>query len=73
MADTSVYNSKNTQTISSAPASGGEFDGTYLSSKNGALLYGPTVAQAGKTSRSVACSRPMDPAVCARHCSMAQN
>jgi hypothetical protein len=73
MADTSVYNSKISQNVTSAPASGGAFDGAYLSSKGGSDLLGPTVAQAGKTSRTVACSRPMDMATCLRHCGLAQN
>jgi hypothetical protein len=41
-AGTVVYNSKTTQNISSAPASGGAFDGTYLSSKAGSHLVGPS-------------------------------
>lgn len=71
MADTSAYNSKTTQTISTAPASGGVFDGTYLSTKSGVNPVGPTVAQAGKTSATVACSRPMDASTCSRHCGLA--
>ena len=73
MADTSVYNSKTSQNISFAPASGCVFDGTYLNSKSGSALAGPTQAEAGKTSRTVACSRPMDTATCLRHCGLAQN
>jgi hypothetical protein len=38
---TVVYNSKTTQNIPSAPASGGAFDGTYLSSKAGSHLVDP--------------------------------
>jgi hypothetical protein len=74
MADTQIYNSKSTQNASFAPASGGSFDGIYLSSKGGSQLDGPTVAQAGKTDRRVACSRrsQMSPETCARHCSVAQ-
>jgi len=71
-AGTPAYNSKTTQTVSLAPASGGAFDGTYISSKGGSQLNGPTVAQAGKTSRTVACSRPMDKATCAIHCGLAE-
>jgi len=73
LADTSVYNSKTSQNISSAPLSGGAFDGIYLSSKNGSDLLGPTQAQAGKTSPAVACSSPMDTATCDRHCSVAKS
>jgi hypothetical protein len=73
MADTSAYNSKITQNISSAPASGSAFDGTYLSSKAGVGNSGPTVAQAGTTSRVVACSRPMSADTCARHCGLAKS
>lgn len=71
-AGTTAYNSKTTQTVSLAPASGAAFDGIYLSSKSGSQLNGPTVAQAGKTSRTVACSRPMDTATCAIHCGVAK-
>jgi len=71
-AGTTGYNSKTTQTVSLAPASGGAFDGTYISSKNGSQLKGPAVADAGKTSRTVACSRPMDAATCAIHCGVAK-
>jgi hypothetical protein len=73
LADSSVYNSKTSQNVSSAPASGGVFDGASLSSKGGSQLNGPTVAQAGKTSRTLVCSRPMDAATCARHCGLARN
>ena len=74
MADTSAYNSKTTQTVSSisAPSNGGIFDASGLNSKNGSYLTGPSVAQAGKTSRTVACSRPMDKATCAIHCGLAE-
>ena len=72
LADTPVYNSKTTQNVSFAPASGGTFDGSYIGTKGGgSYLIGPTVAQAGKTDKRVACSKPMDPATCARHCSLA--
>jgi hypothetical protein len=72
-ADPSVYNSKTTQNVSFASATGGAFDGTYLSSKAGSGLSGPTQAQAGKTAPQVACSRraQMSPDTCARHCPMA--
>jgi hypothetical protein len=73
LADSSTYNSKTTQNVSFAPASGGAFEGSYLSSKSGSRLNGPTVVQAGKTSRTVACSRPMDAATCAIHCGVAKN
>ena len=73
LADNQVYNSKTSQNISSAPATGGVFDGTYLNSKGGSILAGPTQVQAGKTSPTIACSRPMDAATCARHCSVAKN
>jgi hypothetical protein len=75
LADTAVYSSKTTQNVSFAPSSGGPFDGTYISSKSGSQLLGPTVAQAGKTDKRVACSRraQMTPADCARHCSLAVN
>lgn len=71
-AGTPAYNSKTAQTVLIAPASGGAFDGTYISSKNGSQLKGPAVADAGKTSRTVACSRPMDAATCAIHCGVAK-
>ena len=73
MANAQVYNSKTSQNISYAPVTGGVFDGTYLSSKGGSILAGPTQSEAGKTSPTVACSRPMDAATCARHCSLAKN
>jgi hypothetical protein len=75
MADTSAYNSKTSQILSSvsAPSNGGIFDSSSLNSKGGSNLAGPSVAQAGKTSRTVACSRPMDAATCARHCGLAKN
>ncbi len=75
LADTQIYNSKTSQNVSFARASGGAFDGTYLSSKGGSLLDGPTVAQAGKTDKRVACSRraQMSPETCALHCSLAKN
>jgi hypothetical protein len=75
LADTAVYNSKATQNVSFAPASGKAFDGTYISSKGGSQLNGPTVAQGGKTDRRVACSRrsQMSPEECSRHCGLAQN
>jgi hypothetical protein len=75
-ADASVYNSKTTQNVSFAPSSGGAFEGTYLSSKGGSGLSGPTQAQAGKTAPQVACSHrsQMSPETCANHCpSFAQN
>jgi len=72
-ADTSVYNSKTTQNVSFAPATGGAFDGIYLGSKGGSQLNGPTVAQAGKTDKRVACSKPMTPEACAIHCGLAKN
>ena len=72
MANAKAYNSKTSQNISSAPVTGSAFDGTYLSSKGGSILAGPTQAQAGNTSRSVACSRPMDAATCERHCGLAK-
>ena len=71
-AGTPAYNSKTTQTVSLASASGGAFEGIYLSSKAGSQLNGPTVAEAGNTSRTVACSRPMDAATCALHCGIAK-
>jgi hypothetical protein len=75
MADTSVYNSKTTQAVSPAAttSNGGVFDGAALSSKGGSLLNGPSVAQAGSTSRTVACSRPMSADTCARHCGLAKS
>jgi hypothetical protein len=76
MADNQVYNSKTTQNVSIASSTGGAFDGTYLSSKDGSGLTGPTQAQAGKTAPQVACSHrsQMSPATCAMHCpSFAQN
>ena len=73
LADTQVYSSKTTQNISSERASGGTFDGTHLSSKGSSQLRGPTVAQSGKTNKSVACSKPMDSDTCAIHCGLAQN
>ena len=73
MADTAVYNSKTTQNVSFAPASGGAFDGTYISSKGGSGLSGPR--NGGLTDKQVACSRrsQMTPADCARHCGVAVN
>jgi hypothetical protein len=70
MADTQAYNSKTSQNVSIASTSGGAFDGTYLSSKGGSGLPGPTVAQAGKTAPQVACSHrsQMSPESCAMHC-----
>ncbi len=41
-ANASIYNSKTTQNVSHAPASGGAFSGTYLSSKAGSGLVGPS-------------------------------
>ncbi len=43
-ADTAVYNSKTTQNVSFAASSsrGGAFDGSYLSSKAGSGLVGPS-------------------------------
>jgi hypothetical protein len=73
MANAQVYNSKTTQNVSSAPASGGTFDGASLSSKAGSSLSGPTIAQAGKTDKRVACSKPMDSATCAIHCGLDKN
>ena len=75
MADTSVYNSKTSQTVSSvsAASNGGIFDSTGISSKSGSALLGPTVAQAGSTSRTVACSRPMSADTCARHCGLVKS
>ena len=76
MANNQVYNSKITQNVSIASSSGGAFDGTYLSSKGGSGLTGPTQAQAGRTAPSVACSHrsQMSPETCANHCpSFAQN
>ncbi len=53
MADNQAYNSKNlTQNVTYAPSTGGTFDGTYLSSKGGSGLAGPTQAQAGKDGSS---------------------
>ena len=73
LADTSVYSSKTSQNVTSASSSGGPFDGTYLSSKGGSGISGPTQAQAGKTDRQVACSRrsQMAPETCAMHCGVA--
>lgn len=70
MANAQAYNSKTTQNVSIASSAGGSFDGTYLSSKGGSGLSGPTVAQAGKTAPQVACSHrsQMSPATCANHC-----
>ncbi len=76
LADNQVYNSKTTQNVSFASSTGGAFDGTYLSSKGGSGLTGPTQAQAGKTAPQVACSHrsQMSPETCANHCpSFAQN
>jgi hypothetical protein len=73
MANAQVYNSKISQNVSSAPASGGTFDGASLSSKGGSRIAGPTVAQAGTTSRTVACSRPMSADTCARHCGLVKS
>ncbi len=72
-ADTSAYNSKTTQNVSLAPSSGGAFDGTYLSSKAGSGLAGPTQEQAGKTDHRALCSHrdEMAPDICAHHCSPA--
>ncbi len=70
-ANAQVYNSKTTQNVSIASSSSGDaFDGTYLSSKGGSGLSGPTVAQAGKTDPRVACSHrsQMSPEACASHC-----
>jgi hypothetical protein len=73
MADNAVYNSKTSQNVSFAPATGGSFDGTYLSSKGGSGLSGPI--NGGITAKQVACSRrsQMTPTDCARHCSVAVN
>ncbi len=70
MADAQAYNSKTTQNVSYAPPTGGAFDGTYLGSKGGSGLVGPTQAQAGKTAPQVACSHraQMPASVCANHC-----
>ena len=74
LADNAVYNSKTTQNVSFAPASGGPFDGSYIGSKGGgSYLIGPTVAQSGKTDKRVACSKPMDAATCAIHCGLTKN
>ncbi|HEY0258132.1 MAG TPA: hypothetical protein VGC39_11860 [Candidatus Methylacidiphilales bacterium] len=72
-ADTQIYSSKTTQNVSVASSSGGTFDGTYLSSKGGSGLSGPTVAEAGKTDPRVACSHrsQMSPEACTAHCPMA--
>jgi len=69
-ADTQVYNSKTSQNVSIASSSGGSFDGTYLSSKAGSGISGPTQAQIGKTAPQVACSHrsQMSPETCASHC-----
>ena len=72
-ASAQVYNSKTTQSVSLAPASGGSFDGIYLSSKGGSQLNGPTLADSGKTDKRVACTKPMDADTCARHCGLASN
>jgi hypothetical protein len=73
MADDQVYNSKTSQNVSLAPATGGSFDGTYLSSKGGSGLSG--VTNGGITDKRVACSRrsQMSPETCAIHCGLAQN
>ncbi len=70
MADNQAYNSKTTQNVTYAPSTGGTFDGTYLSSKGGSGLTGPTQAQAGETPPQVACSHrsQMPPSACAMHC-----
>jgi hypothetical protein len=70
LADPQAYSSKTTQNVSSAPSSGGAFDGTYLNSKGGSGLSGPTQEQAGKTDPRVACSHrsQMSPEACASHC-----
>jgi hypothetical protein len=75
LADTPVYNSKTSQNVTFAPSTGGSFDGTYLSSKSGSGISGPTQAQAGKTDKRVACSRrsQMSPETCAAHCGLALN
>ena len=73
MADNAVYNSKTSQNVSFAPASGGAFDGTYISSKGGSGLSGPT--NGGITDKRVACSHrsQMSPQTCAIHCGLALN
>jgi uncharacterized protein with FMN-binding domain len=70
MANAQAYNSKTTQNVSLASSSDRAFDGTYLSSKGGSGMSGPTQAQAGKTAPQVACSHrsQMSPATCAQHC-----
>jgi hypothetical protein len=72
LADTAVYSSKTTQNVSFAPASGGAFDGTYISSKGGSGLSGPN--NGGLTDKRVACSRraQMSPETCAIHCGLAK-
>jgi hypothetical protein len=73
LADTQVYNSKTSQNVSFAPASGGAFDGSYISSKGGSGLSGPR--NGGLTDKRVACSRrsQMTPENCAIHCGLAVN
>jgi hypothetical protein len=71
VANAQVYNSKTTQTISLAPASGSAFYGTYLSSKSGSGL--PGITNGGLTDKRVACSKPMTPDTCALHCSVAKS
>jgi len=67
VANAQVYNSKTTQTISLAPASGSAFYGTYLSSSL------PGITNGGLTDKRVACSKPMTPDTCALHCSVAKS
>jgi hypothetical protein len=73
LADTAVYSSKTSQNVTFAPSSGGAFDGTYLSSKSGSGLSGPS--NGGITDKRVACSHrsQMSPEACAMHCSLAKN
>jgi hypothetical protein len=73
LADNSAYNSKTTQNVTYAPATGGAFDGTYLSSKGGSGLSGPS--NGGITDKRTLCSRhdQMDPATCSIHCGLAVN
>jgi uncharacterized protein with FMN-binding domain len=75
-ADDQAYNSKTTQNVSMASSTGGAFDGTYLNSKGGSGLTGPTQTQAGVTAPELACSHrsQMSPETCTSHCpSFAQN
>jgi hypothetical protein len=72
-ADAPAYSSKTTQNVSNAPATGGAFEGTYLSSKGGSGLSGPS--NGGITDKRALCSRhdQMNSATCSLHCGLAVN